>query len=92
MSLLIWPLARPPLKQRDERCAEAGLARTPLAQEHDQLLPDSGEGAVSRRRQRLIGIDDLDTTLARLNTLPPQAQLPTSSPAAQLAAALSLLG
>jgi hypothetical protein len=26
MSLLIWPLARPPLKQRDERCAEAGLA------------------------------------------------------------------
>jgi len=66
--------------------------RTPLAQEHDQLLPDSGEGAVSRRRQIAIGIDDLDTTLARLNTLPPQAQLPTSSPAAQLAATLSPLG
>jgi hypothetical protein len=40
----------------------------------------------------LIGIDDLDTTLAHLNTLPPQAQLLTSSPAAQLAAALSPLG
>ena len=25
MSLLIWPLARRPLKQRDERCGEAGL-------------------------------------------------------------------
>jgi len=32
------------------------------------------------------------STLARLNKLPLQAQVLTSSPAAQLAAALSLLG
>jgi hypothetical protein len=77
MSLLIWPLARPPLKQRDERCGEAGLGRTPLAQEHDEVLPDCDEGAVSRRRQIAIGIDDVDArppeqAAARRRRSPPQ--------------------
>jgi hypothetical protein len=47
ISLLIWPLARAPPKQRDERCAEAGLARTPLAKEHDQLLPTQAKAPFS---------------------------------------------